>query len=89
MTLKWCRAVVKNRLHQYISIHIYFILALVHIIDYPNASLLDIVKGPPPKLKIKNHFAPCGDFTPGTPFVTHYTYARQSYSPHRKVIAES
>ena len=44
-------------------------------------SLWDTVKGSPPDLKGKTPFTPYSGFTSGTLVFTHYTSARQRYSP--------
>ena len=44
-------------------------------------ALWDTVKGPPPNLKGKTPFTPYSGFTLGTIVYTHYTTARQRYSP--------
>ena len=44
--------------------------------------------GPPPDLKGKNPFTPYSGFTLGTSVFTHYTTARQRYSPSRTVAIQ-
>ena len=51
--------------------------------------LLCDTKGPPPELKGKTLFTPYHGFIPGTLAFTHYTPAKQSYSPCEEVITET